>query len=91
MIEKCCEIGLFHSGQFEKNSILTSRAIQRKYEKITERRKRSVIESRFCVLEEELMSTETELMSTSIELMSADGTQSKRICLGLMPLTAGGN
>ena len=77
VIEKCADIGLFHKGQFEQNGILTSRAIQRKYEKITEKRKDAVIESRFCVLYEELMSEETELMSSLTELMSPESTHRK--------------
>jgi hypothetical protein len=63
---------LFHKGQFEESGILTSRAIQKKYESITSRRAKKSIEGRFCVLDEELMSTLTELMST-------ESTHSKRI------------
>jgi len=77
VIEKCTDIGLFHKGQLEKNGILTSRAIQRKYEKITEKRKHSAIESRFYVLDEELMSEETELMSSLTPLMTEESTHRK--------------
>ena len=77
VIKKCADIGLFHKEQFEKNGILTSRAIQRKYAKITEKRKHSAIESRFCVLDEKLMSEETELMTTLTGLMSEESTHRK--------------
>ena len=77
VIKKCSDIGLFHKEQFEKNGILTSRAIQRKYAKITEKRKRSAIESGFCVLDEKLMSKETELMSSLTPLMSPESTHRK--------------
>ena len=51
VIGKCVDIGLFHKEQFEENGILTSRAIQKKYESITARRAKQKIESRFCVLD----------------------------------------
>jgi hypothetical protein len=79
VILKCVDIGLFHKGQFEENGILTSKAIQRKYESITVRRAKQKIESRFCVLDEELMYAETELMSTETGLMYAEIPHSKRI------------
>ena len=59
-------LAIHYKGQFEKNGILTSKAIQRKYAKITDKRKRVLIESRFCVLDEELMPTLTRLMSEEI-------------------------
>jgi len=79
VIKKCVDIGLFHQGQFEENNILTSRAIQKKYESITARRAKQKIESRFCVLNEELLHIKTELMRAETELMSAESTHSKRI------------
>ena len=79
VIQKCLDIELFHKGQFEENGILTSRAIQKKYESITARRTKQTIEGRFCVLDEELMSTKTELMCAETELMSTESTHSKRI------------
>jgi len=79
VIQKCLEIGLFHKGQFKENGILTSRAIQKKYESITARRAKQKIEGRFYVLDEELMSTETGLMCAETGLMSTESTHSKRI------------
>lgn len=79
VIGKCVDIGLFHKEQFEENGILTSRAIQKKYESITARRAKQKIESRFCVLDEELMYAKTELMSAETGLMSAEIPHSKRI------------
>ena len=51
VIQKCIELDLFDKEQFERNEILTSRAIQNKYQDIFAAMKRTAeIEGRFCVL-----------------------------------------
>ena len=82
------EIGLFDKEYFEKDKVLTSRSIQRRYIGATLRRKtnysilpyffKDLIDSnKLMSTETELMSTETELMSTETELMSTESTQIK--------------
>ena len=82
------EIGLFDKEFFEKDKVLTSRSIQRRYIVATLRRKTNYSKlpyffkdlldsSKLMSTETELMSTETELMSTETELMLTESTQIK--------------
>ena len=64
VIRKCIELELFDKTQFEQNEILTSRAIQNKYQDIFTAMKRKVkMESRFCVHDGLVYSEETPVYS----------------------------
>ena len=64
VIKKCIELDLFDKRQFEQNEILTSRAIQNKYQDIFEAMKRMAeMDSRFCVLDGGVYSEETPVFA----------------------------
>jgi len=57
VIQRCIELELFDQRQFERNKILTSRAIQREYQNVFAAMKRTAkIDSGFCVLDEKVSS-----------------------------------
>ena len=79
VIQKCIELELFDKTQFEQNEILTSRAIQNKYQDIFAAMKRKAeMESRFCVHGEVVYSEETPVYSEETPVYSEETPPKER-------------
>jgi hypothetical protein len=64
VIQKCFDLELFDRTQFERNKILTSRAIQREYQNVFAAMKRTAkIDGRYCVLVAGINSEETPVFT----------------------------
>lgn len=76
IVDDCVESGFFDREQFDSNQILTSFGFQKRFLMASTRRKDSLINERFRVVNG-LLHTETELMHAITPEMSAISTQSK--------------
>ena len=77
IIKKACEVDFFSMEMFEKYQILTSKGIQRRYTKITERRKKPTLLQCYCLHDDYNNSVNVDIMSTETQKMSAIIPQSK--------------
>lgn len=77
IIQKACEVDFFSMEMFEKYQILTSKGIQSRYTKITERRKKPTLLQCYCLHDDDNNSVNVDIMSTETQKMSAIIPQSK--------------
>lgn len=77
IIQKACEVDFFSMEMFEKYQILTSKGIQSRYTKITERRKKPTLLQCYCLHDDYNNSINVDNMSTETQKMSAIIPQSK--------------
>lgn len=77
VIEKACEVDLFSADMYKQHQILTSKGIQSRYIKITERRKKPMLLTAYCLHNVNNNSVNVDIMSTETQLMSAEMQQSK--------------
>ena len=77
IIQKACEVDFFSMEMFEKYQILTSKGIQSRYTKITERRKKPTLLQCYCLHDDYNNSVNVDIMSTETKKMSAIIPQSK--------------
>ena len=77
IIQKACEVDFFSMEMFEKYQILTSKGIQSRYTKITERRKKPTLLQCYCLHDDNNNSVNVDIMSTETQKMSAIIPQSK--------------
>lgn len=77
VIEKACEVDLFSAEMYKQHQILTSKGIQSRYIKITERRKKPMLLTAYCLHDDYNNSVSVDIMSTETQLMSAEMQQSK--------------
>lgn len=77
IIQKACEVDFFSMEMFEKYQILTSKGIQSRYTKITERRKKPTLLQCYCLHDNYNNSINVDNMSTETQKMSAIIPQSK--------------
>nr|DAE89399.1 MAG TPA: protein of unknown function DUF4373 [Caudoviricetes sp.] len=77
IIQKACEVDFFSMEMFEKYQILTSKGIQSRYTKITERRKKPTLLQCYCLHDDYNNSVNADIMSTETQKMSAIIPQSK--------------
>lgn len=77
IIQKACEVDFFSMEMFEKYQILTSKGIQSRYTKITERRKKPTLLQCYCLHDDDNNSVNVDIMSTETPKMSAIIPQSK--------------
>ena len=77
IIQKACEVDFFSMEMFEKYQILTSKGIQSRYTKITERRKKPTLLQCYCLHDDYNNSVNVDIMSTETQKMSAIIPQSK--------------
>lgn len=77
VIEKACEVDLFSADMYKQHQILTSKGIQSRYIKITERRKKPMLLTAYCLHDDYNNSVNVDIMSTETQLMSAEMQQSK--------------
>lgn len=77
VIEKACEVDLFSAEMYKQHQILTSKGIQSRYIKITERRKKPMLLTAYCLHDDYNNSVNVDIMSTETQLMSAEMQQSK--------------
>ena len=77
IIKKACEVDFFSMEMFEKYQILTSKGIQSRYTKITERRKKPTLLQCYCLHDDYNNSVNVDIMSTETQKMSAIIPQSK--------------
>ena len=77
IIQKACEVDFFSMEMFEKYQILTSKGIQSRYTKITERRKKPTLLQCYRLHDDDNNSVNVDIMSTETQKMSAIIPQSK--------------
>lgn len=77
VIEKACEVDLFSAEMYKQHQILTSKGIQSRYIKITERRKKPMLLTAYCLHDDYNNSINVDIMSTKTQLMSTEMQQSK--------------
>lgn len=77
VIEKACEVDLFSAEMYKQHQILTSKGIQSRYIKITERRKKPMLLTVYCLHDDYNNSINVDIMSTETQLMSTEMQQSK--------------
>lgn len=77
IIQKACEVDFFSMEMFEKYQILTSKGIQSRYTKITERRKKPTLLQCYCLHDDYNNSVNVDIMSAKTQKMSAIIPQSK--------------
>lgn len=77
VIEKACEVDLFSADMYKQHQILTSKGIQSRYIKITERRKKPMLLTAYCLHDDYNNSVNADIMSTKTQLMSVEMQQSK--------------